>query len=1019
MQLPFLSLPLILSLSILPATYALPQTIHTKAANPISANAHPSPWNAPAGQENGAAPHDERSFKHPPSPKTQTASVSTTLVRETWTPESNFKKNYLHSSPYFKDNAASETSREKYLPLDPYTHGSRPSHHRRRLEREYSFLRTGSNAPDRFHGNALSADTGQRYAKRGRKLELRVLPGEEASGAKLLDHSRSDAATKAPKSGPSSRAPLPKWPRPSSAPPRLQHEYEYSPPNTPSIEELESPYFEPPAHLDGGNTQGQHIAHSPSPVRQTANQPSAEKHGKRWRKRSLDIPDNTVDHILDPRGLGLLRKLFLEKKRPGKHRSARVAYPGSIRTGAVPTPAPRPGPPGPPLSIPNPNNSTGNRNQYSESDVNPLPEAYLPDAPLPQEIAKQGKQRHLNVRGDRVIHAFKSRGFIGERADSNDKGKERISQGHSDPGSSGVYTPPGTPYTPLSSLAGPLPTPDTSHAAGSPPEYMRHQRGRHAPVSVPGNPLSEQRHPNNNLAGSLPAADANHPADGSTEYLRHQRGRHAAVSIPGSPRPEQQHSNDAFHHEADTSGPSMPLAGHERLRHQPLSIPGNPPPEPQPQSNDTVYHEADMHDPPGPAGPFLGHQRGRHPPVSNPERSSSTPPHHTGQINNSLHPRADLNARLPRGLSGSSTAAVATPSPAHGGLVFTTSEEDPSTPHDDRRMTSGPAGSWRDEFPPPVGPDGRIHFGSFGDGGPSTPGYRSSPPGQEDGCSLTIPQTNAQAPPPLPPRPSPRPRLAVVPAVPRVSSRPVTSPRPSPPAQKRSDPASSAQNGQGITSHNRANEVTRERNSKNRKEKDDENNPKRKQEHKQQNSKRGKRRPVWSVKASAGAGGVNPYPRLSHRKGRKAMARRSAAPPQSPPPSPPPSPPAPVSPHKEEDAGINTHPAIHEQPHSPSKDYQFSPSQDQSSSSHDQPNPPTHSHPHPLRQNPYTSPPSLQPPSPREHGRQEGASLNSEVQRAGFPNQAKVLVPVPEVTVTPPSPEMRTQRDGKGEGRSG
>lgn len=455
-----------------------------------------------------------------------------------------------------------------------------------------------------------------------------MLPSEEASGAKLLDHSRSDAATKTPKSGPSSRAPLPKWPRPSSAPPRLQHEYEYSPPNTPSTEELESHYFEPPARLDGGNTQGQHVAHSPSPVQQPANQPSAEKHGKRRRKRSLDVPDSTVDHILDPRGLGLL----------------------------------------------------------------------------------------------------------------------------------------------------------------------------------------------------------------------------------------------------------------------------------------------------------VGHRRGRHPPVSNPERSSSTPPHHTGQNSNSLHPRADLTAQLPRGRSGSSTAAVATSSPTHGGLVFTTSEEDSSTQHADRRITSGTAGSWRDEFPPPVGPDGRIHFGSFGDGGPSTPGSRSRPPGQGDDRSLTIPQTNAQAPPPLPSRPSPRPRLAIIPAVPRMPSRPVTSPRPSPTAQKRPDPASSAQDGQGITSHNRANELMREHNAKNEMKKDHKDNAKRKQKSKRQNSKRGKRRLVWSVKASAGAGGVNPYPRLSHRKGRKAMARKSAPPP-------PPPPPSPASPHKEENAGIDTHPPSQEQPHSPSKDYQFSPSQDQSSSS--------------------------------------------------------------------------------------
>lgn len=976
MQLPFLSLPLILSLSILPATHALPQTIHTKAAHPILANAHPSPWNAPAGQENGAAPDDERSFKHLPSPKTQTASVSTALVRETWTPEPKSKKTDLHSSPYFEDSAASGTRREKYLPLEPYTHGSRPSHHTRRLEREYRFLRTGSNAPDRFHGNALSADICQRYAKRGRKLELRVLPGEEASGAKLLDHSRSDAATKSPKSGPSSRAPLPKWPRPSSAPPRLQHEHEYSPPNTPSTEELESHYVEPPAHQDGGNTQGQHIAHSPPPVRQTANQPSAKKHGKRWRKRSLEIPDSTVDHILDPRGLSLLRKLFLEKKRPGEHRSARVANPGSVHTGAIPTPAPRPGSPDSPPGIPNPDESTGNQNQYSEGEVNPLPEAYIPDAPSPQEVAKRGKQRLLNVGGDRVIHALKSRGFIGERADSNDKGKERISQGQSDSGLSGVYTPPGTPHKPLN-------------------------RGRHAPVSVPGNPRPEQQHSNDAFHHEADTSGPSMPLAG------HGRLRHRPLSIPGQPPPEQQHqNNDPFQPEADTEGPSMPSAGHIRLRHQPLSITGNPPPEPQHQYDHTVYHEADTHDTPGPAGPFRGHQRGRHPPVSLPERSSSTPPHHTGQNSNSLHPRADRNAQLPRGRTGSNTAAVATPSPTHGGLVFTTSEEDPSTQHGDRRMTSGPAGPWRDEFPPPVGPDGRIHFGSFGDGGPSTPGYRSRTPGQEDDRSPTVPQTNPRAPLPLPPRPSPRPRLAIIPAVPRVSSRPVASPRPSPPAQNRSDPASSAQNGQGITSHNRANEVTRERNAKNRKEKDDENNPKRKQEHKQQNSKRAKRRPVWSVKASAGNGGVNPYPRLSHRKGRKAMARRSAAPPRSRPPSPSVSPPpSPASPYKEEDAGINTHAPSQEQPHSPSIDYQ-------SSSSQDQPHPPAQVHPHPLRQNPYTAPSSLRPPSPREHGRQEGASLSSEVQRVGFPNQAKVLVPVPEVTVTPPSPEMRAR--GKG-----
>jgi len=574
MQLSLLSLQLILSLSILPTTYALPQAIHTQAADPIPATAHPSPWNAPAGQENGAIPDDKRSWKHLPSPKTQTASVSTSFVHETWTPEPNLKENNLHSSPYYKDSARSEARRKRYLPLETYTPGSRVSHH----------------------------------------------------------------------------------------------------------------------------TTG-----------------------------------------------------FL-----------------------------------------NPAYSTGNRNQLSEHEANTLPESYTPDAPPFRELAKRGRERHPNVRDDRVIHAFKSRGFIGKRADTNGKGKERISHGQSGSGSSVVYAPPGTPHTSA-----------------------------------------------NSVADTLPAPDANHPAYGSTEYLRHQRGRHAPVSIPGHLPPEHQHqNNDPFQPEADTGGPSMPLGGHERLRHQPLSIPGRPPsapPEQYLQSTDKFYHGADMHDPPGlsmpfqghqrdrhepvsisrsppnqpsrpgadtdnlpgPVGPILGHQRGRHAPVSIQERVPSTPMQHSD---------TDPNAQPPRGQTRSSTAAASTPSQRHRGLGFTMPEDDFIPPSDTGRTTFLPAGQWRDEFPPPIGPDGRIYFGSFGDGGPSTPGYRSRTPGQGDGHSPAVPQANPQAPPPLPPqpspRPSPRPRLTIVPAVSHVPPRPVTSSPPRPASQKRSDPTFLGQRGEGMTSHN-------------------------------------------------------------------------------------------------------------------------------------------------------------------------------------------------------------------------
>jgi len=179
------------------------------------------------------------------------------------------------------------------------------------------------------------------HLKRSSTINTRSSSGEETSQGKPFSHDHSNyakrgsPANRRADSGASDRAPVPHWRRPHSAPPLLGHKNPVDDPITPTTEGMEHSYLKYPAehrgdsntlgqqishagHTDGGNAHAQHIAQPPSPSPIPPDSPPAQEHGKRWSQRSLNEPDGTVGHMLDPRAFKFLKNLVSKKNKDKK-----------------------------------------------------------------------------------------------------------------------------------------------------------------------------------------------------------------------------------------------------------------------------------------------------------------------------------------------------------------------------------------------------------------------------------------------------------------------------------------------------------------------------------------------------------------------------------------------------------------------------------------------------------------------------------------------------------------------------
>lgn len=227
------------------------------------------------------------------------------------------------------------------------------------------------------------------HLKRSSTINTRSSSGEETSQGKPFSHDHSNyakrgsPANRRADSGASDRAPVPHWRRPHSAPPLLGHKNPVDDPITPTTEGMEQSYLKYPAehrgdsntlgqqishagYTDGGNAPAQHIAQPPSPSPIPPDSPPAQEHGKRWSQRSLNEPDGTVDHMLDPRAFKFLKNL-VSKKNKDKKGFVRLNNPShSVSPPTSPPPPPPPPPPSP-------------ENDNEHSKFKPL----LPDTPPP------------------------------------------------------------------------------------------------------------------------------------------------------------------------------------------------------------------------------------------------------------------------------------------------------------------------------------------------------------------------------------------------------------------------------------------------------------------------------------------------------------------------------------------------------------------------------------------------------------------------------------------------------------